>query len=221
MNEMNESIVKIAHDIASQNEIDWLFYFILFGIVGLGSFIGSFLNEYAKNRGQQLATKADLDEIHNQLKRSTEITEQVKSDIEHGIWRAKELEMLKREKLEEYLVNYYQTIENVHKKTQRTFFQNESQFDEACDVKLSMLQLLYLPELDVAHVEFLKANGEFLEWLAEGQKELSEKLKNGTKYPVLSSDHMEYYSIILRNFNTATLAIEKKAKEIARQLNTD
>ena len=216
---MSEYTTKLAEDIASQNQIDWIFYLVMLAIVVIGSYFGSLICEYAKKRGGQLATRTDLYEIQEQLKKATEITEQVRNDIEHGVWRAKELEILKREKLEQYLINYYETIENMSKKMKRDFFYDESHFDESCEAKLSMLQKLYLPDLDNEYREFLKVSAKFSHWLADGQMELLAKKQNGAQKPVISREHMEYYPKLLANLNSATLLIEAKAKKIGREIN--
>ena len=84
------------------------------------------VKSYSKSYGAEVA-KIDvnthkLDEIQKQLAQSVEISESIKSDIAHGAWREKELELLKREKLEQYLLNYYEAIENFHLKLRGTFF---------------------------------------------------------------------------------------------------
>jgi len=58
-----------------------LVYVVLVGISALGGLVGSFLTAYAKKRGENLATKADFDELLRQLRLQTAETEKIKSEI--------------------------------------------------------------------------------------------------------------------------------------------
>ena len=216
---MNNQALQLANSISNNEEINFIFYIILLCIVIIGSYLGNYLGEYAKNRAKQYATKADLDEILEQLKISTEITAKVKAEIEHGAWRTKELENLKREKLEQYLICHYEAIESFTKKMQRDFFYNEVPFDDSCFAKLSMIQNLYLPEIDNEHKQYLKVSAKFFLWLANGQTELAEKMRKGENKPVISQEHMSNYKTLLSELNATTLIIESKMKEIGRNIN--
>ena len=178
---------------------------------------------YSKSYGTQIgkidATTHKLAEIQDQLAQSVKISESIKSDIEHGAWRQKELELLKREKLEQYLLYYYEAIENLSKKMRQAYFYDQTPYDKSCEAKLSMLQNLYLPELDEEHHSFLVMSVNFGTWLSAGDKELLEKIRAGETKPLISSEHMDKYSELLDQMNKVSLEIGSKAKVIGRSLN--
>jgi hypothetical protein len=194
-------------------------YVVILCIVVVGTYVGSFLREYSRKRANQFATKADLEQIQNQLRASVEITESVKKDIEHGSWRKKELELLKRDKLEQYLLNYYIEVENLSRRMRRDFFGEESLYDDTADAKLSMLQKLYLPEMDLVHAKFQQVHGEFTSWLFEGQALLLKQRQEGETIAVIPNLHMKRYVELLTKLTACTLAVEAKAKEVGRSIN--
>jgi hypothetical protein len=63
--------------------------------------IGAYLSKYLGKRGETAATKADFDEILQQLKKTTEISEQVRSAVSHADWVMREWKTIRRIKLEE------------------------------------------------------------------------------------------------------------------------
>jgi len=190
-----------------------------YAIKRLNDSVKSYSKGYGAEAGKIDANTKKLDEIQSQLAQSVEISESIKRDIEHGAWRDRELELLKREKLEQYLLNYYEAIENLSRKMRENFFYDETPYDKSCEAKLSMLQKLYLPELDQEHREYLIVSANFGEWIGDGLKELVEKRRLGDPKPVISSEHMDKYTELLEKANAATLLVEAKAKEIGRSIN--
>lgn len=146
-----------------------------YAIKRLNDSVKSYSKSYGAEVGKIDANTLKLDEIQSQLAQSVEISESIKRDIEHGAWRERELELLKREKLEQYLINYYEAIENLTRKMKENFFYDETPYDKTCEAKLSMLQKLYLPELDEEHRAYLVVSAKFGEWIVAGLKEQQEK----------------------------------------------
>ena len=190
-----------------------------YAIKRLNDSVKSYSNGYGAEAGKIDANTRKLEEIQSQLAQSVEISESIKRDIEHGAWRARELELLKREKLEQYLLNHYEAIENLTRKMKESFFYDETPYDKTCEAKLSMLQMLYLPELDEEHREYLIVSAKFGEWIGAGLQELLEKRRAGDATPVISSEHLDKYPELLNKANKASLKIEAKAKEIGRNIN--
>ncbi|HME32082.1 MAG TPA: hypothetical protein VKG65_04955 [Terriglobales bacterium] len=56
-----------------------VFKTLLLVLAAAGSAISAFLASYAKKKGEQLATKHDFDELLRQVRRTTEVTEQIKA----------------------------------------------------------------------------------------------------------------------------------------------
>src|SRR5690606_35971573 len=80
-----------------------LLAFLLAAATGAGSLIGAYLRQ----RGANLATKADFDSLLSQLKQNTEATERIKSAIAKEEWTEKEAVALRRVKLEDLMTNVY------------------------------------------------------------------------------------------------------------------
>lgn len=102
---MSEELVReIARQIAEQQfEATWPLYVCIIVLTLVAGFAGNFIGEYAKKRGEHLATKADFESLVEQLKQTTRVAEEVRSHVAHIDWAARELKVLKRQKLEELI----------------------------------------------------------------------------------------------------------------------
>ena len=67
-----------------------------YAINPLNDLVKSYSAGYGAEAGKIDANTQKLDEIQNQIAQSVEISESIKRDIEHGAWRERELELLKR-----------------------------------------------------------------------------------------------------------------------------
>jgi len=90
-----------------------LVYVVLVGISALGGLVGSFLTAYAKKRGENLATKADFDELLRQLRLQTAETEKIKSEIAKASWVHQQRWDFKREVYSQLLA----VLEEIRQKT--------------------------------------------------------------------------------------------------------
>jgi hypothetical protein len=181
--------------------------------------VSSYSKSFGDESGKIDATTQKLDDIQVQLAQSVEITESIKNDIEQGAWRERELELLKREKLEAYLMYFYTEKENLTHKMEEAFFKVEHDYDREADSKLSMLNILYLPELNKEHAGFLRAHAKFMRWVADGKTMMVEQMQAGEEVPKVTSKHMEDYPTLLQNLNECTFAVEAKVKEIGQGIN--
>lgn len=59
-----------------------------------------------------------------------------------------------------------------------SFFYDNSPYDKSYEAKVSMIQKLYLPELDEAHYQYKLASAAFGQWIVEGRQEILEKMKS-------------------------------------------
>lgn len=90
-----------------------LVYIVLLGISAFGGLVGSFLTAYAKKRGENLATKADFDELLRQLRVQTRETEEIKSEIAKTSWVDQQRWDFKREVYSQLLA----ILEEIRQKT--------------------------------------------------------------------------------------------------------
>ena len=72
-------------------------YLLLVFVSLLGGTFGAFFGAYSRKRGENLATKADFDSLLQQLRRQTEETERIKSEIARAGWIHQRRWDLKRE----------------------------------------------------------------------------------------------------------------------------
>ena len=88
----NELIKAIAQEIVNEGIYkNWLFYTIILALNFLAIVFGGLLAGYALKRGKHFATTADIIKIHEQLKDSTRIVNEIKNDIEHSTWKKQEV----------------------------------------------------------------------------------------------------------------------------------
>jgi len=219
---MNATDVEnIAQLILDQTIVDdWYFYAILLGVSILGAFFGSFIRGYGNEKAKYSAIESSLETIKKQVSETTKVSEEIKKDIELQIWKAKEKQSLKREKLEEYVTTIYLVRDNNHLKMENKIFNSNNAFDDHTWNKANMLQKLYFPELLVEHNEFRKAQVSFDKWLTDGMQIKVSQMKAGNTPQIPDKDHMELYSEIQNNFNPALMAIDEKAEKIASELIT-
>jgi hypothetical protein len=78
-----EEVRKIAESVGFQwDRVPPLFYVVAFGLSVLGALLGS----YAKGKGEHLATKEDFEDLLNQVRKTTQATEQIKTALSSRAW---------------------------------------------------------------------------------------------------------------------------------------
>lgn len=104
----NSCISKTVSAILEKNIVDeWYLYFIFLLVAFVGSFLGSLVKGFGREKAKFLAIESSLNIITNQVEATTSVAEEIKNDLELQNWRKKERETLKREKLEEYILCLY------------------------------------------------------------------------------------------------------------------
>lgn len=216
----SEQISELAKAIVNEEVlINWQFYVLIILLGSIGGYIGNFINSYAKKRGENLATKADMNEIKSQLTSTTKITAKIKNDIEHQVWHKQQIETLKRNKLEEYLQFIYIVQEDLSKDMNNKYFNTNESIDVHAMNKATMLQKLYFPELENTHSKLLNIYNLFKLWITKGMEELIHKQQAGEQRPIISTSHMDKYSGLLAELNKNILLVEAKSEAISGELN--
>ncbi|EPC4027384.1 hypothetical protein ACRZOU_003162 [Aeromonas salmonicida] len=146
----NETLSNLSVSAASalssnQDSINWISIIILLAITAVGSYIGSYLQRKGLNR----AEKENFQQIHNQLRTTTETTEKIKQEIHLISNRKDRLWHQRREKLEEF-VSCLTEVESYKNKVLNVLvFQHHGVIIEPNPInKLMMLQALYFPEFE-------------------------------------------------------------------------
>lgn len=78
---------------------NWLYWLLYLAAV----FVAAYVSPYIKRRAENLATRDDFEELKRQLQQTTRLTEEIKAEIGHAEWKAREVNSLKRSKVEELL----------------------------------------------------------------------------------------------------------------------
>ncbi|WP_444930252.1 hypothetical protein ACJJIF_21285 [Microbulbifer sp. SSSA002] len=215
---MNREIaLQVQNETLLQN---WHFYLILLLITIVGSYLASLLKGAGAQKGKFLAIESSLNTIKKQVELTTETSESIKSAIGHDLWRKKELESIKREKLEEYFLvisslNYSLNNEMISK-----LFGADVDYDPHCFDKANMIQSLYLPELAEEHFELCKAVQNYTRWVSDGLFMIAEQAASGIPNPKPTKEFMEQQPKLLQALTKPTAAVILKAKEVAQAVNT-
>jgi len=215
-----ETIRALALEIVSQTILgNWLFYVVLASITVVLSAAGAFLSSYFAKRAEHAALAADFEEVKRQLRESTALSESIKTDIKHMAERSEKLQWLKREKIEVYVVAILRGAEHLSKEMSHKFFDAESPAAEDPLLTASMLQKLYLPELDVPHAEFLRNVSLFRGWIAAGMQQRLDAWRATNIKSAPDQAHCDLYPTHLNRLNAAVMVVEEAAKRLARELN--
>ncbi|BDT69107.1 hypothetical protein os1_32950 [Comamonadaceae bacterium OS-1] len=215
-----ETIRALASEIVNQTILgNWLFYVITACITVVLSAAGAFLSSYFSKRAEHVALAADFEAVKKQLRETTALSESIKVDIKHIAERSEKLQWLKREKLEDYVVAVLRGVEYLSLDMFHRLFDAETPIGEDPLLSASMLQRLYLPELDGEHAAFMRALGEFRGWIAAGMQERLDLWKATNVKGAPSQAHMEQYTERLNRVHAAVLVVELASKNLAHALN--
>jgi hypothetical protein len=215
-----ETIRALAAEIVKKTILDnWQFYIVLACLTVIFSAAGAFLSSYFTKRAEHAALMADFEDVKRQLRESTAISESIKVDIKQLAERSEKLQWLKREKLEEYIVAVLRGAEHLSLDMKHHFFDAEPPEHEDPLLVASMLQKLYLPELDAEHAVFLKTVGEFRSWVASGMQQRVDVWKATNVKPAPTKDICDQYPTRLTTLMAGVMLVEQAAKELAREIN--
>ena len=212
-------ITELVKDIIN-NEVfmNWKSYLILLSVIVIGNFFSNFLKSYSTKRGEHLATRADLDEIIKQQKILTETTETIRNEIQHSLWKKKELITIKRQKLEELLTLVYDQQEWIDQEQGHILFHVEENFKSEPINRIYMISRLYFPEIVPSTLILKAVNLKYSKWLLDGQKEILEKQRAGEQICTSSDQHREKYTEVRTALIDAVSKIEDACSELMERL---
>lgn len=133
-------------------------------IAGLAAYFGSRI----KKSGEIDTLTAKIEEVRDQQIVLTSATEKVKYDIEHQVWRKKEQETIKRDKLENYYIQIGEIINDMYAQVNRSYFGLDvgKPYTRAAQ-NTYMIQQLYLPELLHETFEVHRVAAQFEDWISQ------------------------------------------------------
>lgn len=216
----SEALRTLADDISRQGTLDnWQFYVILGLLTLVVSAIGAYVSTYMSRKAEREASRIGFEQVLQQLKASTALAESIKAEVHQLSARTEKLRWLKSEKLEDYVVATLRAAEFLSKDMHHRYFDSPQPAEENPLMKASMIQKLYLSELDEPHALFIRASGKFNSWIAQGMTERLEAMKAGNGKLTPSEGHLAKYPEHLQALNAAVMLVENEAKKLARKLH--
>lgn len=143
-----EQINDLANAIADQQALrlgmSFFWGMLITAICAAGA---AYLGSYLRERGKNYATKQDFDGLLDQVRKTTEATSQIKSQIDHADWLKREATSIKRQKAESLIISMYEARDYLQSVSKQVLFGNLDEVDYSPGSKASMLAGLYFPEL--------------------------------------------------------------------------
>jgi len=128
------AIQKIAAEVVRHlPSYPWVLLAVQLVLTLAAAGIGSFLGEYLRTRGKNLATKADFDSLQNQLRANTELVETIKAEVGQKEWARREWGNLRRTKLEALLDKMHDCEVYRDRLRHKTFYIGISTDPESCE----------------------------------------------------------------------------------------
>ncbi|WP_024298167.1 hypothetical protein [Methylomicrobium lacus] len=195
-------------------------YLILLLLIFLTSASTSYLTSYFRKRGENFATKSDFQDLLNQVKAQTKITEEVKTAVNHKDWASKERKTLSRIKLEELMSSIYDIYPWHNKKVNDIFKMDQDSLSQNPLYKSRMIIILYFPELLSELDLFTKSVGDFEMWTTRIHEEIA-KAKNNNDHEkllhILESVNTRFYiTEIVQAINSIELKSHRIMQDIIR-----
>jgi hypothetical protein len=146
---MNAELIReIADQIVQEHLLlNWKFYAILIALGLIGHVVGDWLSSYVRKRADTFATKADMHELLNQLKATTQTAEEIRTAISHSDWVSREWKQVRRLKLEELLSTAYSLDLWLEQSRAKWVYKESIAYQLDPIDKVKMLGSLYFPEL--------------------------------------------------------------------------
>lgn len=213
-----ELAIQIVNETIIQN---WYFYLVVLFISIVGSYFGALLKGLGKEKGKYQAIESSLQTIEKQVKITTKASQAIKSKIEHETWRKQELEVLKREKLEEYFLCLSSLNNALNSEMLEKLFGEKFNYDPMCFDKASMIQALYLPELLPEHHEVAKVVHEFTVWISDGMFLLAEQSSRGVVNPRPTREFMDKQPLLLKALVKPISDAMQKTRQVAHSINIE
>lgn len=217
---MSESVIReIAQQIIQEQLLqNWGFYLVLLALMFLSSVASGFIISFFRKRAETYATKADLAELLDQLRATTEAAEQVRTAIAHSDWATKEWKTLRRVKLEELLGTVYALREWLDKEMNIRFFAEKSDTGSCPIWKIELISRLYFPELR-AEIQVLTAHHwQYTLWMIDVQKRLSNTGNDLVARQAIFDSMMVEVKPHHEKLLGATTAIEEKAPDVMEKI---
>lgn len=135
-------------------------------VAAFGGYFGAYLK-----KGAEIQSMSDnIKELAEQQKKIVEATEQVKQDIEHQVWRKKELELIRRQKMEEFAILCIELPQHITDEFSRRSLDINADYDMHHYKKFMFIQRLYLPNFEMEVDKLVDILNKYDDLITELQK---------------------------------------------------
>ena len=220
---MSEALLReLAEKIAREQFLSqWPIYLLMLAFAFVGGALASYFGSYFKKRGEALATKSDFYDLLTQLKATTVVTEEVKSKVSRLDWTTKERTILRRTKLEELLLKLHELADWQDTQRWSHIYSNETNTTISPLPKITLLLVLYFPELRIEVSTYLNLHRAIMIDLSKVKLTIIKNNNNLTNQSILRSNAAEVYLLQYREQLLSLSSIENNCYAIMNKLIND
>jgi hypothetical protein len=174
---------------------------MMFLISAIGAGTGAFTTSFLTEKARLSAIESSLEVIQKQ----TKMTEEVKTNLDYDNWKNKDLDVTKRQKLEEY----YSALSSFQNKL---IFNLKDETDYLKELeRADLIQSFYLGELDQEQFKIMGAAIQYMDWVA---------VNYGLKPNESDEAHIKKGNELKEILSIFIVKSKVKTADIAQKLNT-
>lgn len=175
---MEATTHALINEIVSRRIAESWLYWLLFLIA---SFLAAFLGAYIRRRAENLATKADFEELKRQLEATTRSTEEIKREISHIEWKSREINALRRGKLEALLEQTSASVDQAALFARRAMVGDQTELDGSHMGKMEAIANLYFPDIHPHVLQLSHDIHDLCQWGLERCMEVVQEKDHGVE----------------------------------------
>lgn len=172
---------------------NWRLWVLLIVINGLVAAIGAFGGSFLRKRGETTAIRRDLDQLLDQLKKTTAVATETKTAIERLDWLEREWRATRRQKLELLLSAVYDLETWLEHMREKWLHGEQDKAEPRAIEKVKLLSTLYFPELRATAEYAWKAHADAYQFILEAGSPAGKAMLD---------EDLDGYEKALRNFTS-------------------
>lgn len=217
---MSDTLIREIAEQIFREEIllNGYFYLLMFAVLLVGTIASTFITSYIRKRAETYATKADLEQLVQQLRATTKAAEEIKTAVAYSDWATREWKTLRRVKLEELVAAVYAVKDWLDKDMNVRFFKERRESDTTPTWKLELISKLYFPELSKETYALMHVYYTYTSWLIDVEQEISAAgLDLNKRKAVIAATGPEFKTHHTNLLESVT-AIELKAPMVMKEI---
>jgi hypothetical protein len=214
---------ELAHQIVHQQIVqNWELYALILSLLFVATIAGSFLGTYARRRGEQFATKVNMENLLYQLEKKTETTKSIESRISMDEWTLKERAAIRRHKLEELVLSTAKLDEWLSTRSEQYLNEAKIFHEESPLPLIRLLVTLYFPELRQEAHWLADGYRNYMTWLMDHTLRLKAAKKQGAMaHQIAWNECVAEFTDVYNPIAKASASIAMRAGDIMQALLTD